>query len=219
LRFSSLAWRQVAYGACTHECSRLCGPEHPVQREIEFNGNFGPDSQHRQPGLLANLQEARATKQLLIKRNIVHDPIVGETTCEIKPWILTAPICRCLGRAIHLLSTSLAQRFSIGIPTEHVNQSGIFSHGLSFDGNLRHVVVAHNAAFILQTIDLLDVPTQKFQPNAGANAVAFGDEHHPKTFKGAPYRHSINPRLERNTPAGFQVGQCRHRDSGRVSEG
>jgi hypothetical protein len=48
-------------------------------------GNFGPDSHHRQPGLLANLQEARATKQLLIKRNIGHDSIVGETTREIKP--------------------------------------------------------------------------------------------------------------------------------------
>jgi hypothetical protein len=36
-------------------------------------GNFGPDSHQRQPGLLANLQEARATKQLLIMRNIGHD--------------------------------------------------------------------------------------------------------------------------------------------------
>jgi hypothetical protein len=48
-------------------------------------GNFGPDSRQRQPGLLADLQEARAIKQLLIKRNNGHVSIVGEPTHEIKP--------------------------------------------------------------------------------------------------------------------------------------
>jgi hypothetical protein len=69
--------------------------EHQNQRELHLSGNFGPGSHQRQPGLLANLQEARATKQLLIKRNIGHESILGEATREIKAWILTAPICRC----------------------------------------------------------------------------------------------------------------------------
>ena len=34
--------------------------------------NLGPDSHKRQPGLLADLQEARATKTLLIKRENNH---------------------------------------------------------------------------------------------------------------------------------------------------
>lgn len=58
--------------------------EHRDQRELHLYGNFGPDSHERLPGLLANLQEARAAKQLLIVRNIGHDWIVGEATREIK---------------------------------------------------------------------------------------------------------------------------------------
>jgi hypothetical protein len=79
------------------------------QRKLHLNGNFGPDSHQWQPGLLANLQEARAAKQLLIMRNIGHDSIVGETTRKIKAWIRTAPICRYL-RFIFYLHRDAASR-------------------------------------------------------------------------------------------------------------
>jgi len=39
---------------------------------IFLNGKFSPDSHEKQPGLLADLQEARATKILLIKRENNH---------------------------------------------------------------------------------------------------------------------------------------------------
>jgi hypothetical protein len=47
-------------------------PEHRNQAPLHSYGNYGPDSQQWQPGLLANLQEARAIKQLLIKRSNGH---------------------------------------------------------------------------------------------------------------------------------------------------
>jgi hypothetical protein len=47
-------------------------PEHRNQAALHLYGNYGPDSQQWQPGLLANLQEARAIKQLLIKRSNGH---------------------------------------------------------------------------------------------------------------------------------------------------
>ena len=64
------------HGACT--------PEHRNQAGQHLYGNFGPDSHERQPGLLADLQEVRATTIFLIKRNDNHSDILGETTREIK---------------------------------------------------------------------------------------------------------------------------------------
>ena len=49
-----------------------------------------PDSHERPPGLLANLQESRATEQVMIKRNNGHAPIFGATIHEVKPCRLSA---------------------------------------------------------------------------------------------------------------------------------
>ena len=43
-----------------------------------------PGQPRRRPGLLADLQAARATTIFLIKRNDNHSDILGETTREIK---------------------------------------------------------------------------------------------------------------------------------------
>jgi len=82
----------------------------------------------------------------LIKRNIAHDPIVGETICEIKPLDLAAPICRSRGRAIHFRrhraavlpdrEVSLASARACECSTVHERASGfrssvIAGHGIA----------------------------------------------------------------------------------------
>ena len=54
---------------------------------------FMPGQPQRQPGLLANLQAARATI-FLIERNDNHSDILGEATYEIKLLSWPAPFCR-----------------------------------------------------------------------------------------------------------------------------
>ena len=54
---------------------------------------FMPGQPQRQPGLLANLQAARA-KIFLIECNDDHRDILGAATCEIKLSNWTAPFCR-----------------------------------------------------------------------------------------------------------------------------
>ena len=61
-----------------------CAPEHRNQAELHLYGNFGPDSHERQPGLLANLEEACAATIFWIKRNDNHSGILGAVTREIK---------------------------------------------------------------------------------------------------------------------------------------
>ena len=54
---------------------------------------FMPGQPQRQPGLLANLQAARAAI-FLIEHNDNHSDILGETAREIKLWSWPAPFCR-----------------------------------------------------------------------------------------------------------------------------
>jgi hypothetical protein len=56
-------------------------PERPIR--TAFVLKFVPGQPQRQPGLLANLQAARATI-FLMERNDNHSDILGEATCEIK---------------------------------------------------------------------------------------------------------------------------------------
>jgi hypothetical protein len=63
------------------------------QRRTLFGvfGNFSPDSHERQPGLLAYLQEARATKVFLIKRNDNHGSYLARQFVKSS---LRSPPCR-----------------------------------------------------------------------------------------------------------------------------
>jgi hypothetical protein len=58
-----------------------------------FCVKFMPGQPQGQPGLLANLQAARAAI-FLIERNDNHSDILGEATCEIKLLSWPAPFCR-----------------------------------------------------------------------------------------------------------------------------
>jgi hypothetical protein len=69
----------IAFAVVCSEAALKCvndrgayAPEHRNQAPLHSYGNYDPDSQQWQPGLLANLQEARAIKQLLIKRSNGH---------------------------------------------------------------------------------------------------------------------------------------------------
>jgi hypothetical protein len=65
----------------------------PQSRKTAFVWKLMPGQPRRQPGLLANLQAARATI-FLIEHDDNHSDILGETTLEIKLLSWPAPFCR-----------------------------------------------------------------------------------------------------------------------------
>jgi hypothetical protein len=83
---------------------------------------------------------------------------------------------------------------------------------------LRHVVVSHYAAFILQTPYLLHILAKKLQSNARTDPAAFGNEHRSEILKRAAHGFGVVFGLKRCSPAGFDLNQDRNRDSGCVSE-